>query len=93
MSIIVYNSGVSIRGVSAIQGSGLEGFHCIYTTVCQQDCKLILHIYVLHVISKQRVCQFHIKTCSEVNVNILICPVAKIANFHTVFITNLQGLL
>ena len=32
-------------------------------------------------------------TCSEVNVNILIWLVAKIANFHTVFITNLQGLL
>ena len=37
-------------------------------------------------------CVWH-KTCSEVNVNILIWPVAKIANFHTVFITNLQGLL
>ena len=34
-----------------------------------------------------------LQTCSEVNVKILIWLVAKIAKFHTVFITNLQGLL
>ena len=32
-------------------------------------------------------------TCSEVNVKILIELIAKIANFHTVLIANLQGLL
>ena len=34
-----------------------------------------------------------LETCSEVNVKILIELIAKIANFHTVLIANLQGLL